>query len=281
MVDQNNNTTLQPFFDNITYSNITATGSSQNVAIIYGLNSIPASPTDPLRNIDSVSFHNVTLSGSYGADIYYTSNLNLSGLAITAANGNAINLFGDTLVLPGDYNSDGTVNGQDYDTWRANFGSQTSLAADGNGNGVVDGADYVMWRDHLGASLGSGWCKFSSDRGRARAGDRGNPSHRNHGDLLLPTCQGLKTFKPRHEQYPSQRPNRRHERRDVVQPVTRKLRSYRQQQERRHRECHCPRASDTGAHVVRGDRLACPVRSEHVTSFKTHQSVRHAEKRPL
>src|SRR5262249_11429767 len=56
-VNQNNNTDLQPFFDNVTYSNITATGATQNVAIIYGLNSIPASPTDPLRNIDNVSFH--------------------------------------------------------------------------------------------------------------------------------------------------------------------------------------------------------------------------------
>jgi hypothetical protein len=156
MVDQNNNSTLQPFFDNITYRNITATGSSQNVAIIYGLNSISASPTDPPRNIDGISFHNVSLSGSYGADIYYTSNLNLSGLAVTATNGNAINLFGDTFALLGDYSGDGTVDGQDYDLWKANFGSQTSLAADGNGNGIVDAADYVVWREHLGMSLGSG-----------------------------------------------------------------------------------------------------------------------------
>jgi polygalacturonase len=155
-VNQNNNTTFQPFFDNITYSNITATGASQNVAIIYGLNSIPASPTDPLRNIDGISFHNVSLSGSYGADIYYTSNLNLSGLKVTATNGNAINLFGNTFVLPGDYSGNGTVDGQDYDIWKANFGSQTLLAADGNGNGVVDAADYTVWRDHLGTSLGSG-----------------------------------------------------------------------------------------------------------------------------
>ena len=156
MVDQTNNATLQPFFDNITYRNITATGSSQNVAIIYGLNSIPASPTDPLRNIDGISFHNVSLSGSYGADIYYTSNLNLSGLAVTATNGNAINLFGDAFVVLGDYNGDGTVDGQDYDIWRANFGSQTFLAADGNGNGIVDAGDYVVWREHVGALLGSG-----------------------------------------------------------------------------------------------------------------------------
>jgi hypothetical protein len=161
-VNQNNNTDFQPFFDNVTYSNITATGATQNVAIIYGLNSIPASPSDPLRNIDNISFHNVNLSGSYGADIYYTSKLNLAGLKVTAANGNAINQFGNSLVLPGDYDGNGTVDSQDYDVWKANFGSPTSLAADGNGNGIVDAGDYTVWRDHLGTSLGSGASASSS-----------------------------------------------------------------------------------------------------------------------
>ena len=151
-VDQTNNTDLQPFFDNVTYSNITATGATQNVAIIYGLNSIPASPSDPLKNIDNVSFHNVNLSGSWGAEIFYASNLNLTGLKVTAASGNAINQIGNTFVAPGDYNLDGTVDSADYDIWKASFGSQASLAADGNGNGIVDAADYVVWRDHLGGS---------------------------------------------------------------------------------------------------------------------------------
>jgi Glycosyl hydrolases family 28 len=163
MVNQNNNTTFQPFYDNITYSNITATGGTQNVAIIYGLNSIPASPTDPLRNIDNISFHNVSLSGSYGADIYYTSKLNLAGLKVTTANGNAINLFGDTFVVPGDYSGNGSVGPEDYDMWTANFGSTSSLAADGNGNGIVDAGDYTVWRDHLGMSLGSGAGASSSN----------------------------------------------------------------------------------------------------------------------
>jgi polygalacturonase len=155
-VDQTNNPDLQPFFDNVTYSNITATGATQNVAIIYGLNSIPASPTDPLRNIDNISFHNVNLSGSYGAAIFYASKLNLAGLAVTASNGNAINQFGNSFVLPGDYDGNGTVDGQDYNIWQSSFGSTTSLAADGNGNGTVDAGDYTVWRDHLGASAGSG-----------------------------------------------------------------------------------------------------------------------------
>ncbi|HEY4235053.1 MAG TPA: glycosyl hydrolase family 28 protein, partial [Lacipirellulaceae bacterium] len=121
-VNQTNNTDLQPFFDNVTYSNITATGATQNVAIIYGLNSIAASPSDPLRNIDNISFHNVNLSGSWGAEIFYTSNLNLAGLNVTAGSGNAINEFGNTFVLPGDYDGNGAVDGQDYESWKASFG---------------------------------------------------------------------------------------------------------------------------------------------------------------
>ncbi|HEX5472319.1 MAG TPA: hypothetical protein VFW73_10550 [Lacipirellulaceae bacterium] len=49
LVDQNNNTDLQPFYDNICYSNITATGGTENVATICGRNSVPVSPSDPLR----------------------------------------------------------------------------------------------------------------------------------------------------------------------------------------------------------------------------------------
>jgi hypothetical protein len=48
----------------------------------------------------------------------------------------------------GDYDGDGTVDDQDYDEWRENFGG--TGPADGNGNGVVDAADYVAWRKLFG-----------------------------------------------------------------------------------------------------------------------------------
>jgi hypothetical protein len=47
----------------------------------------------------------------------------------------------------GDYNHDGDVDGDDYTTWKAAFGTNNA-AADGNKNGVVDAADYAIWRDH-------------------------------------------------------------------------------------------------------------------------------------
>ncbi len=117
VVNESNNTGVgNPFFDNISYSDITASGTSENVMILYGLNSTDSNPADPLRNIDNISFSNVKLAGKFGADIYYASNLNLSGLSIFPtnsgvfdANGNfvgtlnsnaALQLFGNTLVTP-------------------------------------------------------------------------------------------------------------------------------------------------------------------------------------
>ena len=58
--------------------------------------------------------------------------------------------------LPGDYNSDGTVNTFDYDVWRAAFGAAGAHPADGNSNGVVDTADYAVWREHAVLAGGSG-----------------------------------------------------------------------------------------------------------------------------
>jgi hypothetical protein len=68
--------------------------------------------------------------------------------------------FRDVLAIPtpplaGDYDGSGTVGPEDYDFWKANFGSN-NLDADGNGDGFVDGGDYVIWRKNLGATLGLG-----------------------------------------------------------------------------------------------------------------------------
>lgn len=55
-------------------------------------------------------------------------------------------------ALPGDYDHNGVVDGNDYNNWRQDFGT-TNMAADGNGNGVVDTADYTIWRANQGAIL--------------------------------------------------------------------------------------------------------------------------------
>jgi hypothetical protein len=52
-------------------------------------------------------------------------------------------------LLPGDYDYDGDVDGDDYTKWRETIGSTTDLRADGNDDGTVNAADYVVWRKHL------------------------------------------------------------------------------------------------------------------------------------
>ncbi len=58
-------------------------------------------------------------------------------------------------VVQGDYSGDGIVGIEDYNLWKANFGT-ANAATDGSGNGIVDAADYTVWRDHLGQMVGSG-----------------------------------------------------------------------------------------------------------------------------
>jgi hypothetical protein len=53
--------------------------------------------------------------------------------------------------IAGDYDQNGIVNHDDYNVWRAGFGTAIA-AADGNGNGLVDAADYVVWRRALAQS---------------------------------------------------------------------------------------------------------------------------------
>lgn len=67
-------------------------------------------------------------------------------------------LFTDPFVtLDGDYNGDGIVDMDDYNSWRDSYGMTAEeisgpLFADGNLDGLVDAADYTLWRDNLGAN---------------------------------------------------------------------------------------------------------------------------------
>jgi hypothetical protein len=57
------------------------------------------------------------------------------------------------VVLPGDYNSDGIVDAQDYGVWRKNVGlagGATYATGDGDRDGNVTVADYDIWRSHFG-----------------------------------------------------------------------------------------------------------------------------------
>lgn len=51
--------------------------------------------------------------------------------------------------MAGDYDLSGSVDGADYDRWRATYGSSVELDADGNHDQFVNAADYTIWRDSL------------------------------------------------------------------------------------------------------------------------------------
>jgi hypothetical protein len=59
-------------------------------------------------------------------------------------------------TLPGDFDSNGVVDGDDFADWQDNFptASNASLAmGDGDGDGDVDGADFVIWQTNYDAPV--------------------------------------------------------------------------------------------------------------------------------
>jgi hypothetical protein len=61
----------------------------------------------------------------------------------------------EPLILPGDYNNDGSVGAADYTVWRNTLGSTLPLSqygtgADGDGDGWISAADYPVWKEHYG-----------------------------------------------------------------------------------------------------------------------------------
>jgi hypothetical protein len=88
-------------------------------------------------------FNDVLISDTNDLDLY-----------LMPANSNDLNM---AIAKSSDFDGNGTVGTEDYDTWRENFGNAVAAGtgADGNGDGTVDAADYVVWRKFADAA-GSG-----------------------------------------------------------------------------------------------------------------------------
>ena len=52
--------------------------------------------------------------------------------------------------LPGDFNGDNAVDGNDFLAWQRSLGYTTNLAADGSLNGTIDGDDLAIWKQNFG-----------------------------------------------------------------------------------------------------------------------------------
>ncbi len=59
--------------------------------------------------------------------------------------------FTTLTALPGDFNGDGVVNGQDFLTWQTHYptlSGATLAIGDANGDGMVNGADFLIWQQN-------------------------------------------------------------------------------------------------------------------------------------
>ncbi|MBN1851560.1 MAG: hypothetical protein JW829_02515 [Pirellulales bacterium] len=65
----------------------------------------------------------------------------------------AHNPMGSLVIVEGDFDTDGDVDGDDLQAWRSGFGLITGATltdGDANGDGDVDGDDFMIWQLHFG-----------------------------------------------------------------------------------------------------------------------------------
>jgi hypothetical protein len=70
---------------------------------------------------------------------------------------NAVELY--AVAVPGDFDSDGDVDGADFVAWQTNFPKATDATlaqGDADGDGDVDGADFVVWQTNFPFTPGPG-----------------------------------------------------------------------------------------------------------------------------
>jgi hypothetical protein len=77
--------------------------------------------------------------------------LNFATGAVVVGNIDYITVDG----IAGDYNDDGTVNAADYVIWRKNENTNNTLPNDPIG-GTIDGDQYTQWRANFGETGGNG-----------------------------------------------------------------------------------------------------------------------------
>jgi hypothetical protein len=85
--------------------------------------------------------------------------------------------------MPGDFNRDNIVNGQDFVIWNGNKFTTNSnfTAGDGNGDGVVDGPDFVLWNQ----SKFDDWTQLPSQRRAVNTRDDDIDLLRRRIDMLI------------------------------------------------------------------------------------------------
>jgi hypothetical protein len=120
---------------------------------------VPQDPAPPeLGYFEGITIGGAGVTQANGeiATIVFSIDEGINGIFVNSWNGGAFNgMQLRSLGVHGDYNGNGSVGPEDYDTWKANFGSTENLAADGNADGIVNAADYTIWRDRTSGGAGS------------------------------------------------------------------------------------------------------------------------------
>ena len=104
----------------------------------------------------TIGGNGVTQANGEIATVYFTIDSGYNGLLVNSWDNGAFNgMQLRTVGLQGDYDGNGSVGPEDYNVWRASYGT-TNSNADGNLDGVVDAADYAVWRHAMNAGSGAG-----------------------------------------------------------------------------------------------------------------------------
>lgn len=148
--------------------------SAQQVALTHGLGRLAGVSLGAV-NAEATSTQILDVLNAYGAQgsavaggqtWKYWSNLNqgttigaiggtLGGgdaFIVLGADGSGISIATPPVLVPGDFNVDGDVDGADFADWQMNFpiSSGATLAqGDADGDGDVDGADFVVWQTNF------------------------------------------------------------------------------------------------------------------------------------
>jgi hypothetical protein len=93
--------------------------------------------------------------GSFAAT--YTLNFSDENIAGALNKTLTLSLTG-TVLLAGDFNRDGIVDGADYVVWHKTQGLTVDAYTwgDGNGDMAVDGSDLALWQEYLGTTAAGG-----------------------------------------------------------------------------------------------------------------------------
>jgi hypothetical protein len=79
--------------------------------------------------------------------------------AVTSYSNFSIEAISPVVNTPGDFDSDGDVDGADFIAWQTNFptvGGATLADGDADSDGDVDGTDFVLWQTHFPSGPAAG-----------------------------------------------------------------------------------------------------------------------------